>query len=233
SALAAVPENIVGIANADIVFEPTSQWRESLPQSCRNAVVTGHRLDTSSLLRGGLNEYAFGFDYFFFERSAAGDISPQALPYAIGVPWWDYWVPFALALTGRTLSTCTRPHIIHLSHEAAWNPVQAKQMAKVFAGFILGAKENLRTIFHTDSAPLISLCDAVSAISDTGEEPNKAEANAITKLAKLCSSILGTGRFAMAMPNRESEPGSNFVETGRAQFPGASLVEIFHSVEDR
>ncbi len=232
AALAAQPEEIVGIANADIMFEPTPQWRTDLPSACRGAVVTGHRLDTSSLFYGACQEYGYGFDYFFFERPAAGEILPEALPYAVGVPWWDYWVPLSLALTGRTVSTCTRPRILHLAHEAAWNARQAKFMARTFAHYVLGVKEKLAKVFPSESERLVSLSSAILTMPNFSEEPSLMETNTIIKLAKSCSALLGATRINLNMPQRTAQQRESLIESER-RLSGATAKNVFETVDDR
>jgi tetratricopeptide (TPR) repeat protein len=119
AALSRGPENLVGIANSDIVFEPTPAWGQLRSLVTSGAVVTGQRWDTRSLRQGTFARYIVGFDYFFFGRDAAGALVDEAQAFAMGLPWWDYWLPLSLAFRGQRMLHLERPVAIHLAHEAS------------------------------------------------------------------------------------------------------------------
>ena len=39
------------------------------------------------------------------------------MPFAMGLAWWDYWLPAALSLKGRQVLTLDRPTVAHLIHK--------------------------------------------------------------------------------------------------------------------
>ena len=136
-ALLEAPEPIAGIINSDIVFEPTPAWRSHLPRALDSAVIAGQRYDATSLLDGTFRQYYWGFDYFFFQRNAARDLVETAMPFAMGLPWWDYWLPAALSLRGREVVTLERPAVAHLIHKEPQLDDGWRQLAMSFAHFIV------------------------------------------------------------------------------------------------
>src|SRR5271154_4665358 len=116
TALSKTPENTVGIINSDILFEPSRFWLEELPQAVKQSAVLGRRYDTVSLSRSIPEKYLWGFDGLFFEKEKISAIIEGSLPFAMGMPWWDCWLPVALAFKGCEIRILESPSIIHLDH---------------------------------------------------------------------------------------------------------------------
>ncbi len=123
----------LGIINSDLVFEPSTAWREGLPRTVGDAVVTGQRHDATSLLEGTFRKYYWGFDFFFFDIKAARNLLETAMPFAMGLAWWDYWLPAALSLTGRRVITLERPTVAHLIHKEPQLDDTWRELAMRFA----------------------------------------------------------------------------------------------------
>ena len=122
--LAVAPESVVGIVNADIVLEPGPMWREMAKHFITgNSVAFARRYEARSLTDGPLVRYVYGFDCFFLDRVAAGHLAAETRQFAMGLPWWDYWLPLALALRGYDLLAIRRPASIHLIHDSTRAPV--------------------------------------------------------------------------------------------------------------
>lgn len=71
--------------------------------------------------------YTVGFDLFVLETARAGLFGGDvhgADGFAMGIPWWDYWLPLRLALAGVTVARLTDPVVQHLDHDKHWNPQQ-------------------------------------------------------------------------------------------------------------
>jgi tetratricopeptide (TPR) repeat protein len=136
-ALFDAPGPIAGIINSDIVFEPSTAWRGTLPRAAAGAAVTGQRYDATSLFDGTFRKYYWGFDYFFFDRNAAREIVESATPFAMGLAWWDYWLPAALSLKGRQILALERPAVAHLIHKEPHLDDGWRRLAMSFAHFIV------------------------------------------------------------------------------------------------
>ena len=133
-ALLATNAPALGIANADLVFEPDAGWHRLSPMLHR-AVFASQRLDASSLLAGPLHPY-MGFDCFFFDRATALELCRIAPGFAIGLPWWDCWLPAAAGVAGRRFGIIRRPAVLHLSHPQAYNEILHSLLSMTFARFV-------------------------------------------------------------------------------------------------
>src|SRR5215469_6779280 len=90
-------EEIVGIINADISLEP-KHWTRIIRDSVQGTIVIAHRTDVTSCKFTDRTVYRWGYDLFFFERSEIPDDVPRNL--AMGLPWWDYWLPITFLIRG-------------------------------------------------------------------------------------------------------------------------------------
>jgi hypothetical protein len=133
-ALLATNASSFGIVNADLVFEPDGGWHR-LSAILPGTVFASQRLDTSSLLVGPLRPY-MGFDCFFFDRATALELMRMAAGFAIGLPWWDAWLPAAAAIAGRRFGIIHRPAVLHLSHPQAYDEALHSSLAMTFARFV-------------------------------------------------------------------------------------------------
>jgi hypothetical protein len=116
TALAARNELVLGIINCDLLFQPDGFWGDLPKIIARKTAITGQRYDVMRL-NGVMNPYFPGFDFFFFDREAAKALADEPRPFAMGVPWWDYWFPLSLMLRGYDVQCLTRPVVLHLQHD--------------------------------------------------------------------------------------------------------------------
>jgi tetratricopeptide (TPR) repeat protein len=64
------------------------------------------------------------------------------MPYAMGVPWWDYWLPCVALLNDRSITAVNRPAILHLDHRPAYSFDLWGKFAGIFAASLIRAYEN-------------------------------------------------------------------------------------------
>ena len=152
------PEGVTGIINSDLVFEPSPSWRTWLPSAVGDAVVTGQRHDATSLLDGTFRKYYWGFDFFFFDRKITRDLLETASSFAMGLPWWDYWLPAALSLKGRQILTLDRPTVAHLIHKEPSLDDGWRQLAVNFANFIVEEAAKCRGPLPHGVSEVLPLC---------------------------------------------------------------------------
>jgi tetratricopeptide (TPR) repeat protein len=160
------PEPVVGIINSDLVFEPSAAWNEELRRLVRDAVVTGQRHDATSLLEGTFRKYYWGFDFFFFDIKAARDLLETAMPFAMGLAWWDYWLPAALSLKGRRVITLERPTVAHLIHKEPQLDDAWRELAIRFAAFIVQEAAMYRGALPPGVNAVLPLCHALSQMPE-------------------------------------------------------------------
>jgi len=160
------PEGVVGIINSDLVFEPSVAWQTWLPRIVEGAVVTGQRHDATSILDGTFRKYYWGFDFFFFDRRSARDLLETAAPFAIGLPWWDYWLPAALSLKGRQVLTLERPTVAHLIHKEPSLDDGWRQLAISFAMFIVQEAAKFRAPLPQGVSAVLPLCHLLAQMPE-------------------------------------------------------------------
>lgn len=114
---------VIGILNSDLLFHPSDGWARIAATVQRGAIVAGRRHDLCTLNGGALYPYIPGFDYFFFSRAAGAELASTSQSFAMGIPWWDYWLPLSLACRGHALRSLASPLVLHLMHgERAGQP---------------------------------------------------------------------------------------------------------------
>jgi tetratricopeptide (TPR) repeat protein len=165
-ALVDAPEPVVGIINSDLVFEPSVAWIEALPRMVGDAVVTGQRRDVTSLIEGTFRKYYWGFDFFFFDINAARDLLETAMPFAMGLAWWDYWLPAALSLAGRRVITLERPTVAHLIHKEPQLDDTWRELAIRFAAFIVQKAAKHPNALPPAVGAVLPLCHALSQMPE-------------------------------------------------------------------
>lgn len=119
-ALKDAKEPVLGLINSDLLFEPSAAWSENLPSRVAEAMIVAHRYNTHALREGALRRFQ-GLDCFFFDKSTALCALETAMPFAIGAPWWDYWLPCIALLNNRAITVVDRPAILHLFHKTAYS----------------------------------------------------------------------------------------------------------------
>jgi len=187
SALLASPASVMGIINSDIVFEPVPAWQRRLPSLVDNGVVTGQRLDTISLADGVLEKHQWGYDYFFFDRGAAHDLVGETLPWTMGLPWWDYWLPLTLAARGRKLVAVDRPSIVHLYHDTVYDKAVWRQFALMLSERVIRESEICRSPLPRSIAAVLPLCREVFGLSGSAEIERGAADELVQRLADTCA----------------------------------------------
>jgi len=182
-ALKDVPEPVLGIINSDLVFEPSSAWRMGLPALVGEALVVGQRYDTTSLLHGTFRRLYAGLDGFFFDKSFANKALEHAMPFAMGLPAWDYWMPCAAAFNNYRILVADRPGFVHLDHKLAWSYATRSEFARIFANFVIGQFEGASHALPECISSIVPLCCGIAALP-VGKTPDVL----VTHLVKLFSS---------------------------------------------
>ncbi|HET7085475.1 MAG TPA: tetratricopeptide repeat protein [Rhizomicrobium sp.] len=190
-ALKDAPEPVLGIINGDLLFEPSAAWVKNLPAAVSDAMVVAHRYDTYSLRHGSLRRF-FGLDCFFFDRDTACLALEDAMPFAMGVPWWDYWLPCLALLSNRKLLLVDRPAILHLIHTTGYSPDVARNFTYIFANSVINKSKRSSPAMPQIALKMISLCHKIAV------SPAETESGQLTQLSdpvvKLLDSTLRQSR---------------------------------------
>jgi hypothetical protein len=174
--LTGAPEPVVGIINSDLIFETSLAWKERLPSLVGDAVIIGQRYDATSLLKGTFRRFWPGFDYFFFDKSTADVLIETAMPFAMGLPFWDYWLPAAAAAKNRNVLVANRPGAVHLMHEHAYQEAALRDFALIFSRFVIGEFERASQPLPECLSALMPVCRQIVSLEDqagNGEIFNK------------------------------------------------------------
>jgi tetratricopeptide (TPR) repeat protein len=221
-ALADRPETVAGIINSDIVLEPGPEWSASLPELTRKNVIVAQRFGTGSLRHGLLRRNTGGFDGFFFEKTFAARLAAKSLPYGMGIPWWDFWLPMAFAAEGRQVAVCEAPRIVHLDHQAGWQWALWKRYGMIFAEFL---EANL-------PAPPPDLASVLAALRNLApgidcQQPNEELQNLLSELGRASVRMVRANRLSAAM--QSSTPSSAAAAARSAPDPlhCSSLEDVF------
>lgn len=110
---------LFGIINSDVHLDADASLLPFLEREARGALVIGSRQEVESLDSATGWTYAMGFDYFFFDRSLL-DCYPKS-DFMLGIPWWDYWMPFLPVQRGYPLKLLKSPIAYHVSHPPAYS----------------------------------------------------------------------------------------------------------------
>ncbi len=122
---AAINQCIVGIINADIYLRPVENLSKTIRTQTPGALVLGPRVDVDnasefkSYKPTGTETYSVGYDYFLMSGDLLDDFAES--PFAMGMPFWDYWLPLVALLHGRTLKSLNAPVALHVRHDTRWD----------------------------------------------------------------------------------------------------------------
>jgi len=115
----------VGIINADIFLRPQNNLKSFLMKEAEDSVVLGPRVDVAApadfqtYVPASDPSFSIGYDYFVMDRNLLDDFTDS--PFAMGMPFWDYWLPLTSYLAGRALKALKSPVALHVHHETRWN----------------------------------------------------------------------------------------------------------------
>ncbi len=115
----------IGITNADIFLRPAPGLGAFFTEAAKGAVVLGPRVDVGdpasfeTYAPDVEPEFSVGYDYFLMSRDVVDDFEDS--PFAMGMPFWDYWLPLSVHLAGRPLKALKSPIALHVSHDTRWD----------------------------------------------------------------------------------------------------------------
>jgi len=110
---------VVGIVNSDIELRAKPQLVDYLRQAATGSFICASRIDVAQAEDSDGKLYHRGFDLFFFDQSIVDRLSKTK--FMLGVPWWDYWFPYAVIEQGIPVKRLETPLAYHLRHEINYN----------------------------------------------------------------------------------------------------------------
>lgn len=126
----------VAVLNADVVLAAGPDFAARLAAAARGGLVAGCRVDVPPDVPGQPQPascyYDVGFDLCAVDTAYAQ--RPELEGFWLGLPWWDYALPLAVARAGGTPRFCAAPVLIHAAHGAAWSHRAFLGLGRRFAG---------------------------------------------------------------------------------------------------
>ncbi|MYL82949.1 tetratricopeptide repeat protein [Desulfovibrio aerotolerans] len=117
--LAASGGEVVGIVNADIVMRGTREDWAAIAASGRTAFTYGPRVNMHNLSDNHGWVHEPGADIFFFPPEFARQV--PASEYALGLPWWDIFLPNWAMASGFPIAYIYSPVAMHEYHPINWD----------------------------------------------------------------------------------------------------------------
>lgn len=187
SAVIDAPEPVLGIINADLVFQRSDIWKQRLPHLVHDSIVIGNRYDADSLLGGAFQRYSGGIDILFFDRTLARQAIEHAMPFAMGVSWWDYWLPLLAAFNKRKILVVDRPGIVHLSHKQGNTSAIWREFGTFFAAYAVGQGNIASRKLPEIVTAILPLCREIIALNRQGQTNSRQHDVRLTELMDVFS----------------------------------------------
>lgn len=159
------PRRVFGIINSDVHLNADPTLLDFFEREARGALVMGSRQEVDTLDSATGHTYAWGFDYFFFDRTLL-DCYPRS-EFMLGMPWWDYWVPFVPVQRGYPVKLLTSPVAYHVSHPPAYSHSHMHGFGEDFARLCAASRSVQLHRCHNAQRPA-----AVGDTDDPDESPD-------------------------------------------------------------
>lgn len=185
---------VIGITNADIFLRPIKDLSSFVQVEAQGCVLLGPRVDVSDVDAFSTYApdedptYSVGYDYFLMSREVADHFEDS--PFAMGMPFWDFWLPLTAHLAGCPLKTLHAPVALHVAHETRWDDT----IYLFFHALIAYALDQSRKDLNGDTAEqrqLKFMLDVVSHVygnifenGTSAQEGQAPDANSMTALAE-------------------------------------------------
>src|SRR5690606_13079632 len=111
---------LVGLVNSDIELAMSAPEREAVAARARGgALVIYNRTELRHPGQRTGPLYRYGYDLFVMPRSVMRRLDMRG--FALGVPWWDYWLALDALLKDVPVVLVQNPSARHLAHAQAWS----------------------------------------------------------------------------------------------------------------
>jgi hypothetical protein len=122
-----------GIINADCALLPYAEVSNRLKGYLDGRLVMAERIDVDALSMPQADSCG-GFDAFFFDAATLPlDFSDS---FRIGLPWWDYYFPMAVAAEGGRIANLMTPLLTHRIHSPGWIGSERERTGQDFWRFL-------------------------------------------------------------------------------------------------
>jgi hypothetical protein len=125
---------VCGIVNSDILLDPPGDLAAFARAEALGSLVIGTRVEIEEIEQRQGKRNLWGFDLFFFDRALIDVFVDHK--FCLGMPFWDYWMPFTAALHGLPLKQIDTDVAFHMAHDEAWTS-QRFLYSHMFVEFLL------------------------------------------------------------------------------------------------
>lgn len=113
------------VLNADILLDPA--MKDFLSQEAGGVTMIPRWLVDSSHQRDGAEKDPWGYDGVKLGPELRGLFTNRS--FGLGLPWWDYWIPFRALHLGHPVRILNQPLAFHVRHEERWNEQDRARLA--------------------------------------------------------------------------------------------------------
>jgi len=107
------------ILNSDILLTSDKNIIQYVARESHDSLVYGSRIEVLDFDHLEGKEYFGGFDFFVFDANLIDDF--LGTTFCLGLPWWDYWLPFVSIAKKHETKRLTTPFVYHKSHAVNWS----------------------------------------------------------------------------------------------------------------
>jgi hypothetical protein len=113
------------VLNADILLEPA--MKDFLSQEAGGVTMIPRWLVDASHQREETEKDPWGYDGVRLGPELRGLFTNRS--FGLGLPWWDYWIPFRALHLGHPVRILGKPLAFHVRHEEQWNEKDRARLA--------------------------------------------------------------------------------------------------------
>jgi hypothetical protein len=151
---------LVGLVNFDIELALDAAERDAVAARARDgALVIYNRTEIRHLGQRSGPLYRYGYDLFVMRREMMRRLDMRG--FALGVPWWDYWLALDALLCGVPVVLVQNASVRHLAHAQAWSTRNWERAIGLVVRRIGAARARLAQ--HRPAAVEESRLDALTA----------------------------------------------------------------------
>lgn len=140
---------IVALTNADIMLRLSAESQRTIRELMPGQCVVCKRIDVNTPEARQGRVYSSGFDFFAFRTEDLAGLDTGEL--ALGVPWWDHFLPLWFYLRGINRILIDSASVIHLAHEERWDKAMWFSVGAQILPMLSSQFEA-----HTPSAPRVA-----------------------------------------------------------------------------
>jgi hypothetical protein len=188
---------ICGIINSDILLDPPGDLAAFARDEGQGSLIIGTRVEINSPEQRQGKRNLWGFDLFFFDRALIDVFIDHK--FCLGMPFWDYWMPFTAALHGLPLKQIETDLAFHMAHEEAWSN-QRFLYSHMFVEFLLAEMARKQASSGQQDDPLLTFLHGFLTVyyrkihtrllgRETPEVPDEEKFHVAAQFVEFCDAL--------------------------------------------